>query len=485
MFREAITATPMTSDVANSFFEGKILGENYRGDDSFLSTLRALIYPRMNDDECVRLYFRSSSYSTDVMSNSDGVIMDAIGPNTVLKGNITIHTFCGNADSRKEFIDFVSNKFLELHDGWYKIEKVTDFYRKVMDVVCFVNPEDKQVAIYCNDMDMRKMHYLQCGILAFMPWYFNKEDGITDLEMALIESLRMKTPQKYCECLEKIAEVYDFETERIKTLLAGFETRFEERNLEQRKSEVQDIIRRIESSKEQLMNYITQKRNTETIILGLEAKIAEGSKESEVMEYFLSNKKVYLIDSSNTRLRFAVKDYLEFYDPEAAENMIESERSFVYRPNGEDASGIIPHDDMKMLMKAIFVDQELKIKMCAAYTIDLLYGADGIIDYNFDYRFNDAIPNAHIQQYSCMGDYARAVADYIERNDYIGAIEQCLVSCKSLNFNDSPVMNIFMKDFYGRSSRNNKCIELPDGSVVRPKEAIEFLKEKKGEQTNE
>ena len=53
-------------------------------------------------------------------------------------------------------------------------------------------------------------------------------------------------------------------------------------------------------------------------------------------------------------------------------------------------------------------------------------------------------------------------------------------SCKSLNFNDSPVMQEFMRRMYGISdyqdSINTRCIELPDGTVVTPVDAINWLK---------
>ena len=57
--------------------------------------------------------------------------------------------------------------------------------------------------------------------------------------------------------------------------------------------------------------------------------------------------------------------------------------------------------------------------------------------------------------------------------------EQCISSCKSLNFADSPVITEFMCRIYGISASrvNMKCIELPDGVVVNPADAIKWLKE--------
>ena len=60
-------------------------------------------------------------------------------------------------------------------------------------------------------------------------------------------------------------------------------------------------------------------------------------------------------------------------------------------------------------------------------------------------------------------------------------------SCKSLNFGDSPVMSEFMRQMYGLTDTtltNNRCIELPNGRVVTPKEAIEYLKSQKEEEAD-
>ena len=75
-----------------------------------------------------------------------------------------------------------------------------------------------------------------------------------------------------------------------------------------------------------------------------------------------------------------------------------------------------------------------------------------------------------------------APVNHYEKPYYIGAVSQCVASCKSLNFGDSVVMGEFMESLYGtRTSLNNKCIELPNGSTVTPKEAIAWLKKQEEE----
>ena len=86
-----------------------------------------------------------------------------------------------------------------------------------------------------------------------------------------------------------------------------------------------------------------------------------------------------------------------------------------------------------------------------------------------------------------MGNYSRTINECLRNRNYIGALEQSIASCKSLNFCDSPVMSEFMRQMYGLTDTtltNNRCIELPDGRVVTPKEAIEYLKSQKEEEAD-
>jgi len=84
------------------------------------------------------------------------------------------------------------------------------------------------------------------------------------------------------------------------------------------------------------------------------------------------------------------------------------------------------------------------------------------------------MPNPHIDQYRCMGNYSATINSLLRDNNYIGALEQCIASCKSLNWGDSTVMAQFIRTMYTGGKR---CIELPDGSIVKPLAAIKWLEE--------
>ena len=160
----------------------------------------------------------------------------------------------------------------------------------------------------------------------------------------------------------------------------------------------------------------------------------------------------------------------------------------MYRPDGGNGHNAAASEKMQKLMQEIFVSENprLRIRFCAAYRFDLNGSVSAQTGDFSDYTFDGYMPNTHIDRYHCMGNYSRTINELLRKRNYIGALEQCIASCKSLNFGDSAVMGEFMRTMWSNNTVS-RCIELPDGRVVKPNEAIRWLDEQeaKNEQTEE
>ena len=354
-------------------------------------------------------------------------------------------------------------------------------------MLCFVNAEARCVEIFVDNLDLKKLHYLQCSIIAFLPWYFDKNKGISEEEMELVQGLKEKrSPDRYLAALNKIASHYDFREMKIKRLLNDFETRFDRQECDRLRGMIRSRDEHIESYNRSIVAALKERNEFSIRLLGLETKINSGNNDSDMMDFFLRSKNLSVESVSNSELMFTVKEHLDFFNEELASSIIGNSTSYVYYPDLCNYSNRIPHADMRMLMTAIFLDQTLRIKVCAAYKLKLGERCSAVKDYNFGYGYEEYMQNPHIQLYRCLGSYESKINQFVAENDYIGAVSQCVASCKSINFGDSTVMNRFMRSFYGAdNSLNNRCIELPDGSVVAPKEAIKWLKEQQEEENNE
>lgn len=497
MFKNILTTTPLTTDGANSFFSN-IGGNSYSGDMTFVSTLRALLYSRIPSSENLKVQFSATNYTEQTLKNNS---VDAVLDSITARGNtppvnddnsgiIQIHGFNGNMSADNiACMNLIEHQFCKRYSGWTRVEKVTDFFRKTFLVLCYIKPETKCVYLFVDNLTVQRMHYLQCAIFAFLPWYFDPEQGVTEQEMELINSLREKKSEKYEACLAEFASKFDFRTGKIRNLLAGFETRYERIQCEEIRDEIERIIERLESYNQEIGNYLRMKAEKEVLLLGLETKIqqGEGSGDSEIMDYFLCNNNLILEEVTDRVMTFSVKGYVDFFDEDMARGVIDNRRSYVYRPNGRACNNYIPEEDMKRLMYALFIDQTLRMKFCAAYQFELTGNVVALSHHNYGYECRDCTPNPHTDRYSCMGNYQRVINELLEKHDYITAIEQCSASCRSLNFGDGIVMQEFMNRLYGTNNGdtvNTQCIELPDGRVVRPKEAIAWLKEQEAN-TNE
>lgn len=489
MFKKSIESTPFTSDVADSLFHN-INGERYGNDNTFLATLRALIAPRIKEEESIMLRFTSSQYSSNVVeSNTAVAVVRAIWDRvrcTYDDDQLIIHSFDGTHDDNLANLKVIESNFTKEHSDYHRLEKVTEFYHKSFAVDCYINTEKRNVIVFVDRLDNKKLHYLQVSILAFFPWYFDPSKGVSEDEMALLYSLRESLPDKYESCVARLAEKYDFRTARIKKLLDGFETRFEKIECHSARNDILSFDHDIDALNARIGDLLKRRNERCIYLMGLERKIAEGSDDSEIMDYFLCNNKMHLEDVTDWSMDFSVKDYLTYFDPDMAEMAINNMRSYVY-PGEEESCNGISAADMKMLMSEIFLSEKprLRIKFCAAYHFDLNGSVSALGDYSFSDDFASCMPNPHINRFSCIGNYRLTINNLLKNRDYIGALEQCAASCKSLNFGDSPVMREFMSSLYGTNCVNDRCIELPDGTVVDSRAAIRWLKEQSNEATAE
>lgn len=484
MFKSIITTTPFTSDAANNCFQN-ICGDHFLGDYSFLATLRALVAPRMKESDYLSLRFQNSGYTKERLINTSATtaIQAILGDD--FHDELIIHNFINDyQEDNYAWMELMKASFCEVYSGWHRLEKVTDLFRPIFYVLCFVNPERNSTIIFTDNMDVRKMHALQAAIPGFVPWYFNPNMGISEEEKELLDALfKYKTSQQYEDCLARMAEKYDFKTEKIRQLLAGFETRYEKDECTRVRGQIRDVLSSIEEYNRVIGDYLKRKRDLEMKLLGLEMKIEQSSGDSEIMEYFLCNDRLVLEGVTNTTMVFGVKDYITYFDEDMAKRVIDNEVSYIYRPKGRMCNKIIPAEDMKKLVTAIFIDQTLRVKVCAAYEFRLDGNVRARRDYDYGSEYRDCTPNTHIDRFSCLGTYEQQINKLLINRDYIGAIEQCIASCKSLNFSDSTVMSEFMSRLYEISDYkvNIRCIELPDGRVVTPKEAVEYLKQEETE----
>lgn len=467
MFRDVIRSTAMTTPAAESYFETRIAGDSFNGDVTLTATLRALLDSRIPAGGTMSIINRSwTYYDTNEAQRQINLFLREY---TGITDSFMVHDIRGGGDTLMSEVC----KYMKARetDGWKQLEEVTALFRKSFEVCCFVNQELRSSMVVVRDMSMKKYHLLQCAILGMVPWYYDPQAGLQDLEKELIYSLRENTPAKYIDAINAFAERYNFEYERMKTLLTGFESRVELARIDELDSNNDIFRRRIEEYNNKIGEMLEAIDNNNIILLGLRERIKGRGDDSELLQYFSHNKHLILDNVNGQSIYFTAKGYVEYFDEDSAARCIGNRSSFVY----DRRIGDMSDDDIEKFLTAIFLKQEIRIRFCAAYRFNMHGSVEARSDCAFGPSLNTYMPNPHIQRYACMGNYLRNINTLLKESNYIAAFEQCIASCQSLNWLDGAVMSAFISYLDDAYSSNKKCFELPDGTLVSIKEVMQFL----------
>lgn len=462
MFTTLIKQTEFSNPEINEIYS-QIQAEPFRGDVTFESSLRALLYKRLSENDRVTLGRRK-------LSEVSAGVMDSIIQNIEI-GEIAILDCGYNTTLYEVSISLLNERYTQFKP----VNKISAFYSKSFKVSCFINEERHSVVLVVERIDISIWHYLQCSIVAFLPWFFQPDDdkkGVTEDELSLILSLRLKTSTKYLEYINKIAMdsdiLKDVYVKRVKNLLSGFEHEILSSNKDK-------LLKEITYNNDEILRYnktiadvISTNNQLNEQLLGIKMKL-NSHEESEIMEYFLHNENLFLENAADSAIRFIVDGYCEYFDEDMAVSIIDNSTADIYYTADRFGVSIA---DTRLLLESIFVKQKIHLKFCAAYFLDIRGGVAGIQDCAFPSRYNKCMPNPHIDDYGCLGQYNMVINECLAANDYIGAIAQCVASCKSLNFGDVAVMGKFGEKLFADKCQ---CLELPDGEMVSALEAIEFL----------
>lgn len=466
MFTDIVSSTPFVSEDANYLFRDKIPYVHVMNDVSLVSTMRAIIAPRMAEGEHLNICpITFSGVYTDLNSIISSDYTDA--SDYFLLVNLS------NTDTskREHAFECVRENFVAERAGYEELEMVEGFFAKSFPMLCFVNREIKTSVVFVQRLDFKKLHYLQTALLVMMPWYHGPRESVSDNELALIKSLKEKTQVEYIKYLNELIKNSDIRGARIRRLMTGFETRADEERVRRVEEDIAAQNRYIREYDEYIATALRQKNELLVTLMGLKEKISEmESTDSDLMGYLLRNKRISLHDTYGSTVTFIASDYISFFDEDMVERCISNRRSYVYYEAPDNESG----ERMAKLLQKIFLDGELKLKVCAAYQMTAGERVQGISGFGFDSQYENCMPNPHIQYYACLGNYERILNRLIGDNDYIGVIDQCIASVKSLNWGDSTVMAMFMRAMYNDDCR---CIELPNGTMCYPSEAIEWINE--------
>lgn len=480
MFKESIKSTSFSSQYADRALN--IYGSSYGDarDVTMLSTLRALLMNRVEGQ--FFFVFAKSDYSKGSLDGaSTKTIANAILSNSYIKsGNYGLSVVnIATGDNEKVFRSIDEAMLSQLGEGYEYLERLTIFYKKSFEVRGFINHERKKAVLFVDKMDYRKLHFIQCSIPVFLPWYFDS-NPLNDKEIRLLKSLAADSYTEYVNAIEDIASSINFREQGLRTMLKGFEARMFLRREGDIRSFVDNITNELDTRIRQIRDLLDKKREQEMLLLGYKQKAKELEDSHELLDYFLMNKNVIVEDVDDEDLTFLPFGYMTNWSDAEARAIIDND----YADMHSYGNGAYSHEDRKSLFKALFVDKTIKLRLCGAYRFRYGSTVIGLTGHDIPGELDTYMPNPHIDRYHCLGNYEAIINELITSGNYIMAIDQTIQSAMSLSLHDGAVMHEFYNSIFARTTR--QCLELPDGTCVDTRGAIEWLKEQEGnnEQSN-
>lgn len=473
MFNKAIFETTLTSDTANRLFTD--INDMYTPDKSFLATLRALLHKRLPQNESVCLRCHEVNYTAQEIANASVTgCMSWFIPDSVDNANAQeygIHIIHATQPDAGEKILATVKAHAgpgKRHLGNYtRRDDLHVFYARKAKALFYTDDADKNTVIFTGKMELKHFHALQMMIPRYLLGLFT-DIPLTEAETALLKSTGSKSAVEYETLIELFAKDLDLRAELIRIKLAGFETIYERVRADEIREEIQRHQDTYESHLTAIRDVSHKINESRYMLAGLESTINGRSGDSELMEYFMCNKNLAIAGVHGTAITFVAHGYADVYDEAAFEQYVGNHSGFLYG----NLNPAISKSQMELLYRAIFSEGRYKLRLCAAYKADMRNGLRAVSHYTFPPESRNYLPNPHIQRHGCVGSYGGLFNEYMHRGDYIGAIEQAVVSGRNLNFYDSTVMAVFA----GILSRATmSCIEKPDGVLLTPKEAIKEL----------
>lgn len=488
MFTREITGLTLTSQVANDLFSN-IKGDSFGNDVSFLATLRALLYKRVPEQESIFLRYIYSNYSAeDISIASKKDCVRAFLRNThILRGDpgqIVVHSFYGSGDANEAAMQTLDEGIKILGDGYTALPDIDKWMEQHGNTRSriFINNKLKNVIIFISDINIKRWHLIQSLIPRYIPWYFENAPLEED-EVVLLRSLTKRYAPDYEKLIQDFSKRFDFRSQNIRRQLAGFEDYFERNKLQETRRDIENVRGYLLDLETSFADYYRRLNELSIQELGLIEKLSntQNEQDSEFLEYFLCNKSLNIVSVNGGRIEFIVTTALSNYDPDLFDSTIKKKgKSFFYRhyqTKNPYANKEMTDDRIERLMNAIFRDELLKLRVCAAYRLDFANGNyNALQNYSFPADIlRDHTPNQHIQHYACLGNNQTYIRKAMLARDYVGAVSHCCSSASNINLTESNTGTFFMENICGNNPGN--IIQMPDGSTKTPLEAVLWLEE--------
>jgi hypothetical protein len=486
MFKECVHTTALTTASADDMFAHRIDSASFRGDQCVCATARALLHDRIKEGEHVNIKLFSAYYGADYSpERTFGNEISHMGAGSLIVYTVSVRDG-QSEDWETKTREYLSSKGLyEMEDieKWLGMNGTTAlvFTDEAHDDKVPKSPlNNTKTVVVLKNMAMRRWHSVAILLPRLLAGFFaGRERPLTKDELKIVASLQSDSQDAFVECIKEVADSLDMRGMYIKNKLSGWETAYaktqqaqSKRNIEQLNSQLRDYERRIGD---------TLRRKNELLAQMWGYTHLSEEKEPVLMNYFLANKNLVLDQVTDEQISFWDYGWFDGWDPDVADKTFRQGHMSDWLGSRNRSNGV-SDEDAKMVYKALFLDEAIKVRLWSYFSLYPRGGGD-FLSTGGEEKCDDitnAIPNPHHYYHHCPGNNERLINEAMMSGDVVGAIEQCICATKGINLLEDVSYEHFISDLFNED--NGEIIFINElGKFVTPRAAIDWLKNQKEE----
>lgn len=462
MFYEDLRNSGLTNNVANDVM-GRISGPEIIGDLSMLAVLRALVYPRLEENKTFNYGYRSI-ISKDETSYLDNTF------ESELKNELLIYRIMYPASNTERITAFDAYMKDHLTEGWEEETKIRKFCESWFTVRIYINKSNNAVHIYAFNLDKAKLHFLESVTSLWYP-RFKEIKELDDTERRLCKALSVKDGfEDFKKIIDEIANNLNLRDEWLAVKIKELHRQVISNEIESKEQQANSVRDLIKESLRRYNDSVSELDEILTVIIGLKTRLAnaDDEKENTITEYLKTHPCIKLANVENGKMILEIYSYLSNWNQDSYKIIMRQYNASTFSVSNKD------YNIVKKILDKIFITEEIKLKMCSNYCL----GMDGSIwaDSSYCYEMTEYMPNPHIKYHGCLGDYNRIIPTAMAEGNIEEALDGCIASTGSVNVEEGITFRYVPRDIF--NSYFNKKILVMDKTEYTPKEIYDmFMKE--------
>lgn len=465
MFGNTCRAVSLTGPIADNAFPG-IKVDDFREDVTMEAVARALYAPRG-----VQARIRFCSIEDFDPTMAVDAVADYLRSDE--DGSVRIVDVFSedNLKSLRDNIDVIAPGYEYVELVSKKLREFTRTQESEQRFAVYRSADSRKSVVFARRINASVWHVIASTLPVLTPWFFEVRTTAEEQQMLLTLVDPRKNGADFTAAIERIATKFDLQTAAKRYYLEGFERktvdvriRNVKRNLDDVRRSVADYVRRTNELYEKISLYQAE-------LFGLE-NCGSDSK-NELMEYFISNPKLFVADMDGNNVRYFVAGCADNWDENNLDVIVENKDSVLWRAFENNArSSRIDRDGFEKLFNAVFVDGTIKVKLASQWKVGFGCGIEPVSSPDMPAQLEDYLPNPHLCYFGCTGSWASDLNKAANNHDFVQAVDITSIENGNINWLDTTVVPRFVKDFVVSTK---KAFILPDGMEVTNSEAVAWL----------